>query len=162
MKIKWTLAAAILLLLCIFFITALRSTPERHLPATLTFAGFTNAPGGTEALFWFTNLHRGYLELDHGWSSELDVSRWTSSGWADEGRVMPSQYSSPAYGGRELIGVPVKTTNVPLRVTLHYQELNNRIERIRTRWYEIRDKTEYSREHEHWVNGETVAAGVSP
>src|SRR5262245_50592578 len=87
MKRKWTFVAATLLVLGIILLAALRDSPNQQLDATLTFAGFTNTDGRMEALFWFTNLHKGYLELEHGWSSELCLSRWAPTGWVEEAQV---------------------------------------------------------------------------
>ena len=68
MKSKWAFVTATflalgLLLLGILFVTDLSSTREPRPNALLVFAGFTNTPQRTEALFWFSRIFQNFFPL---------------------------------------------------------------------------------------------------
>src|SRR4030095_14606736 len=97
---------------------------SKRRPMGLAFVGFTNTLGRTEALFWFTNS----AETNFSWYVSK-MSRRDPTGWVEEppwtnagsSRYTPMSSSGvalPGYEDLDLVGLPVWTTNVPVRVVI--------------------------------------------
>jgi hypothetical protein len=137
-------------------------------PVSLAFIGFTNTPERIEALFWFSNR----ADLNFSWHIQ-DVSHWSPTGWmSTTSAYTTSRYTpvdraglpAPGFADLDLVGIPITTTNDPVRVVLNYFELENVARRRQIWWAEFRanwgttNKIQYPRRAQHTVTGQTVVA----
>jgi len=165
MKKRVTLLVVTFIAIPVIIFLAVKPPPER--PLSLVFAGFTNTPARTEALFWFSNRAR----LDFTWNTTLELSRWTPTGWVHDAQVTPSVYTPqspsgtlPAFAALDLLGVPLTTTNDPVRVVLNCSQLATLRRRFQIWVVERREsfragrKVEYSHYQDFDVTGETITA----
>jgi hypothetical protein len=163
--VKKTVALLVIILLAVPVILFLVAKPHPERPLSLVFVGFTNTLVRTEALFWFTNRAR----KDFTWDLTLELSRLTRTGWVHEAQVNPSVYTPqsasgtlPAFADLDLVGVPVTTTNDPIRVLLRCSQLAPARRRFQIWLVETREslragrKVTYSHNQDFEVTGETV------
>jgi hypothetical protein len=155
----WSIAAA---LLCATLAAFLPRSSVRQLG--LTFVGFTNASGGPEALFWFTNRD------DPKFSWHTTLNRRTETGWVEQAQTSESRYTPQGSQGKplrgfedlDLIGIPVINTNDHYRVVIEATEplpFRQRIFILLAEWQASRragQPIKYSHDRYIFATGETV------
>jgi hypothetical protein len=116
----------LMVLAAIFIVIVLTLVQRAPRPVGLAFVGFTNNSERNEAVFWFTNS----AATNFSWFVEK-MSRRDLTGWVEEPRwtnAGPSRYTPKSASGvalagyedLDLVGLPVWTTNAPVRVVIGY------------------------------------------
>jgi hypothetical protein len=134
----------------------------------LAFVGFTNTQGRTEALFWFTNSADPHFSWHVSRMSRRDPTgwveepQWTNAGPSRHTPMSAAGWALPGYEDLDLVGLPVWTTNVPVRVVVEYPERERWRRRFQIWMQEQKDsartgtKVVYSRDRRVELTGETI------